>query len=314
MTLLAAPVALLAQAPDRVWRIGILSLASGADEIGRPIVEGLRKLGYVEGRNLAIEYRLAAGQVDRLPEFARELALLKVDLIVAATGPAAMAAKRATSSIPVVMATVPDPVAMGLVASLGRPGGNVTGTTNMSNELAGKSLQLLREWLPKATRIAVLAWKAAPATPLYLEQLRSAAQLTGVTLVVQQENQPESLAGVFAGMQQERAQALMVQVSPFTYVHRKQIVELAAQHRLPAMFAAREFVDAGGLMSYGPSELELIRRAAYFVDRIFKGDKPADLPVEQPTIFELVLNLKTAKALDLTIPQSLLLRADEVIQ
>ena len=312
--LFAAHGTLLAQTPDKVWRIGVLSTLPGPDGTFRAFVEGLRALGYVEGRNISFEYRWAAGKIDRLPDLARELALLKVDVILASTGPAAIAAKRATSSVPVVMVTVPDPVAMGLVASLGRPGGNVTGTTNMSTDLAGKSLQLLREWFPKSTRIAVLVWKGAPATPLYLELLQAAAQATGVTLVVQQENQPEALAAAFAGMQNERAQALLVQVSPFTFEHRKQIVELAAQHRLPAVFAAREFVEVGGLMSYGPSQHELMRRAAYFVDRIFKGDKPADLPVEQPTRFEITLNVKTAKALGITIPQSLLLRADEVIQ
>ena len=312
--LLAAHGAMLAQTPERVWRIGVLSLMPGPDETFRAFTEGLRALGYGEGRNLSFEYRWAAGKVDRLPEFAKELVLLKVDVILAATGPTAIAAKRATSSTPVVMVTVPDPVGMGLVTSLGRPGGNVTGTTNLSTDLAGKSLQLLREWVPKSTRIAILAMKGAPATPRYLELLRAAAQATGVTLVVQQENQPEALAGAFAAMQHERAQALLVQVSPFTFEHRRQIVELAAQHRLPAVFAVREFVEAGGLMSYGPSQLELMRRAAYFVDRIFKGDKPADLPVEQPTRFEIALNVKTAKALGITIPQSLLLRADEVIQ
>ena len=310
--LLAAHGALFAQTPDRVWRIGVLSTLPGPGEPTRIFIEALRALGYVEGRNLAIEYRWAAGKVDRLPELAKELVLLKVDVILAATGDAAIAAKRTTSSTPVVMVTVPDPVAMGLVASLARPGGNVTGTTNMSTDLAAKSLQLLREWFPKASRIAALVWKGAPATPLYLELLRAAAQVTGVTLVVQQENQPDALAAAFASMQQARAEALIVQVSPFTFEHRRQIVELAAQHRLAAMFAAREFVEAGGLISYGPSQLDLTRRAAYFVDRIIKGDKPADLPVEQPTRFEIVLNLKTAKALGITIPQSLLLRADEV--
>ena len=314
LALLVASGFVAAQAPAKVWRLGVLSSLSGPDQNFRVLLEGLRALGYVEGRNLSVEFRWAAGKMDRLPELAIELALLKVDAILASTGPAAIAAKRATSSIPVVMVTVPDPVAMGLVASLGRPGGNVTGTTNMSTDLAGKSLQLLRECVPKSTRFAVLAWKGAPATPLYLELLRSAAQVAGVTLVVQQENQPDALAGAFAAMQQERAQALVVQVSPFTFEHRRLTVELAAQYRLPAVFAAREFVDAGGLMSYGPNQLDLMRRAAYFVDRIFKGDKPADMPVEQATTFEIVINQKTAKALGIAIPQSLLLRADEVIQ
>ncbi len=312
--LLGAHGALFAQTPDRVWRIGVLSTLSGPDEAIRAFVEGLRGLGYVEGRNLSIEFRWAAGKVDRLPELAKELGLLKVDVIFAPSGATALVAKGATSSTPIVMAIGADPVAIGLVGSLGRPGGTVTGTTNMSTDIAGKSLQLLREWFPKTTRIAVLARKGAPATPLYPEQLRAAAQVAGVVLVLQQANQPEALAGAFAAMQQARAQALVVMASPFTSEHRKQIVELAAQHHLPAVFGRREFVEAGGLMSYGPSQLALTRRAAYFVDRIIKGAKPADMPVEQPNTFELLINAKTTKALGITIPQSLLLRADEVIQ
>ena len=303
-----------AQQASKVWRIGWLSLLPGPSELSEAFREQLRSLGYVEGRNLSIDFRWAAGSTDRLQDMARELVQIKVDVILAPTGPAAMAAKRATNSIPIVMATVPDPVGLGLIASLARPGGNVTGTTNMQTDLAGKRVQLLRELLPKTTRIAVLVMKADPATPLFLEQLRPAAQLTGVELLVQSENQPEALSGAFAAMQQGRAQALIVQNSPFAFNNRQRFVELAAQHGLPTLFADRGSVLAGGLMSYGPSLIDLFRRSAYFVDRIFKGAKPADLPVEQPTRFEMVLNLKTAKALGLTVPRTLILQATEMIE
>lgn len=302
------------QPAGRVWRVGLLSLASGPSGTSEAFRERLRSLGYVEGRNLSIDGRWAAGSMERLHDMAKDLVALKVDAILAATGPAAMAAKRATSSIPIVIVTVPDPVALGLAASLARPGGNVTGTVSMATDLAGKQLQLLRDLLPKTSRVAVLVMKAGTSTPLYLEQLQSAAQLTGVTLLVEHEDQLEPLAGAFAAMQRAGAQVLVVQLSPFTYEHRKRIVELAAQHRLPAIFEVREFVAAGGLMSYGPNLNDLFRRAAYFVDRIFKGDRPADLPVEQPTKFDMVLNLKTAKALGLTIPYTLRLQATEVIE
>ena len=302
-----------AQPAGKVWRIGLLALWPGPNELTDALREQLRSLGYVEGRNLLIEYRWAAGNMDRLPDLAKELVQIKVDVIVA-HGPTPVAAKGATSVIPIVMVSTGDPVGFGLIASLGRPGGNVTGTTNMATDLAGKRVQLLRELLPKTTKIAVLAMKGNPATPLFLDQLRSAARLTGVTLIVQQENQPEALAGAFAAMQQERAQALIVQGSPFTVEHRKRIVELSTQHRLPAIFEFRQFADVGGLMSYGPNGIEMYRRAAYFVDRILKGDKPADLPVEQPTKFEMVINLKTAKALGLTIPYTLRLQATEMIE
>jgi putative ABC transport system substrate-binding protein len=276
--------------------------------------QGLRELGYVEGRNLTIEYRWAAGKEERLPELAAELVRLKVDIIVASATPTIVAAKRATSTIPIVMAAVGDPVGSGLVASLARPGGNVTGLTLMSTELAGKRLQLVRELLPKATRVAVLAYRGPSGTLLFLEQMRAAAQQTGVQLVVQEVSEAGELRGAFAAMQRERAQALIVQVSPLTREHRRQVEELAAQHRLPAMYEVRLFVESGGLMSYGPNLPEMFRRAALYVDKILKGAKPGDLPVEQPSKFELVINLKTAKALGLTIPESLRFRADEVIQ
>ncbi len=311
----AAPHFSFAQQSGKVWRIGFLAPGSGPNAFIEAFREELRSLGYIEGRNLSIEYRYAAGNEERLPELAAELVRLKVDVIVTPATPAIAAAKHATSTIPIVMIAPTDAVGSGLVASLARPGGNVTGMTYLSTDLAGKRLQLLREVLPKATRVAVLGLKGGSgATELFLEKLEAAARQLGITLVVRKENEAAALGDAFAAMQRERAQALIVEVTPFTGENRKRIVELAAQHRLPTLIEARGFVQGGGLMSYGPSLLEMFRRSAHYVDRIFKGTKPADLPVEQPTKFEMVINLKTAKALGLTIPQSLLARADEVIR
>ena len=311
----AAPRLAAAQQSGKVWRIGYLSPGSGPNEFGEAFRDQLRILGYVEGRNLLIEYRWAAG-TERLPELAAELVRLKVDLIVTPATFSTAAAKRATSDIPIVMLGASDPVVGGVVASLARPGGNVTGMSIQSTDLSGKRVQLLREVLPGVKRLAVLVSKRAvgSATPLLVDETRSAAQPMGITVVAHELSEAEALVGAFAAMQRERAQALIVPVSPFTNDNRKQIVELATKHRLPAIFEIRGFVDAGGFMSYGPSLIEVFRRAAFFVDRIFKGAKPADLPVEQPSKFELVINMKTAKTLGVTIPQSLLARADEVIR
>ena len=311
----ASPFTAEAQQAGRVWRLGFLSTGSGPNKSVEAFREELRSLGYTEGRNLLTEYRWAAGQEDRLPELAAELVRLKVDVIVTVTTQSVVAAKRATGAIPIVMTAPSDAVASGLVASLARPGGNVTGMTFLSTDLAGKRLQLLREVLPKATRIAVLAFKGTSGeAELVLEKLRAAAQQMGITLIVQKENEAAALASAFASMQRERAHALIVQVTPFTFENRKQIVELAAQHRLPTLSESGVFVNEGGLMSYGPSLPDMFRRSAHYVDRIFKGAKPADLPVEQPIKFEMTINLKTAKVLGLTIPQSVLARADEVIR
>ncbi|MDO8474840.1 MAG: ABC transporter substrate-binding protein [Candidatus Rokubacteria bacterium] len=311
----AAPGVARAQQAGKAHRIGFLSLGSGPAAPVEAFREGLRELGYVEGRNLTIEYRWAAGKAGRLPEMAAELVRLKVEVIVGVTTPVIEAAKRATSTIPIVMAAVADPVGSGLVAGLARPGGNVTGLTLMSTELVGKRLQLVRELLPKATRVAVLSYHGyTSATRPYLEQMRAAAQQMGIQLVVQEVNEARDLPDAFTAMQRERAQALDVRASPFSTENAKRIVELAAQHRLPAMYDVRSFVEAGGLVSYGPSGLEIFRRAAFYVDRILKGAKPADLPIEQPTKFELVINLRAARALGLTIPPALLARADQVIQ
>jgi len=316
LALVASPLAAKAQQAAKVWRIGYLSPGSGPTESAEAFRDQLHILGYVEGRNLLIEYRWAAGKVERLPDLAAELVRLKVDAIVTPATFSTAAAKRATSTIPIVMLAASDPVGGGVVASLARPGGNVTGMSIQSTDLSGKRVQLLREIVPGITRVAALVAisGAGSSTPLFLEQTRAAAQQMGITVIVQDVREAEALAGAFAAMQRERAQALIVQVSPFTNDHRKQIVALATKHRLPAIFEIRGFVDAGGLLSYGPNLIEMFRRAAFFVDRIFKGAKPADLPVEQPTKFEMIINLKTAKVLGLTIPQSLLARADEVIR
>ena len=312
--LIAMPAVARAQQAGKVHRIGFLSLQSGLTSTTDAFPQGLGELGYVEGRNLIIEYRRAAQKEERLPELAAELVRLKVEVIVTAAAPTIEAARRATSTIPIVMAAVADPVGSGLVTSLARPGGNVTGLTALSTDLAGKRLQLVREVVPKATRVAVLAYHGTSATRLFLEQMRAAAQQMGVQLVVQEVNEAGGLPGAFTTMQRERAQALIVQVTPFSADNAKRIVELAAQHRLPAMYDVRSFVDAGGLVSYGPSLPEMFHRAAFYVDRILKGAKPADLPIEQPTKFELVINMKAAKALALVIPPAILGRADEVIQ
>jgi putative ABC transport system substrate-binding protein len=312
--LIATPAVACAQQAGKTHRIGFLSLQSGLSFTTEAFNQGLRELGYTEGRNVIIEYRWAEGKKERLPELAAELVRLKVEVIVTAAAPTIESAKRATSTIPIVMATVADPVGSGLVASLARPGGNVTGLTALSTDLAGKRLQLAREFVPKATRVAVLAYHGTSATRPFLEEMRAAAQQIGVQLVVQEVTEAGDLPGAFAAMPRERAQALIVQITPFSADNAKRILELAAQHRLPAMYDVRSFVDAGGLVSYGPSLSEMFRRAAFYVDKILKGAKPADLPIEQPTKFEMVINLNTAKALGLTISQLLLARADQVIQ
>ena len=314
MALLAAPGAMFAQTPEKVWRLGFLSNARAPDASNDAFMDQLKALGYVEGRNLQIEYRWGAGNDARLTEMAADLVRLTVDAIVTRGQQAVVAAKRTTSTIPIVISAAADPVGTGMVASLSRPGGNITGLSTVSTDLAAKRVQLLREVLPTATRAAVLVLKGGPATPLFVEQIRAAGQQLGIAVFVQEVNDPQALVAAFAAMQHERAQVLLVQSSPFTNDNAKRITELALQHRMLSIFEARGPVDLGGLLSYGPSLPDMHRRAAFYVDRIFKGAKPADLPLEQPTKFELIINLMTAKAFGITIPQSLLLRADEVIQ
>lgn len=312
--MLSAPVAADAQPPKKVPRIGYLTLRSGPTEREEALRQGLRDLGYVEGQNIIIEYRFAGGTA-RLPEMAAELVRLKVDVFVASATPAVQAARNATRTIPIVMAAAADPLGTGFVASLARPGGNITGLSMMMPDLAGKRLELLREILPGVAHMAFLAHGADPAHRRFLQETEVAARKLGVQIQPVVVRGPDELEGAFSTMLRERVGALIVQPL-FTIVpeHRRRVVDLATRSRLPAISDFREFADAGGLMSYGPHLLDQLRRAGYYVDRILKGASPGELPVEQPTRFEFVINLKTARALGLTIPQSVLLRADQVIQ
>ena len=313
--LLAAPLAAQAQLADKVSRIGFLFYgASGPSPELDAFRQGLRDLGYIEGQNITIEYRFANGQVGRLPELAAELVRLKLDVIVTPGTPASMAAKRATSTIPIVFAGVADAIGAALVATFARPGGNITGLTSISAELGGKRLELLKVVAPKASRVTVLYNPADRSNVLVLKELQESSRALGLTLYPLAVRGPDEFEGAFAAMTRERVHALFGAAGVLTTEHRKPLVSLAAKSRIPAMWGERQFVEAGGLMSYAVNFYDEVRRAATYVDKILKGAKPADLPVEQPTKFELVINLRTAKALGLTIPQSLLQRADEVIQ
>jgi putative tryptophan/tyrosine transport system substrate-binding protein len=307
---LVAPNAAGAQQADKVARIGVLAVSAAAFS---PRIEafrrGLREHGYVEGKNIVFEYRYAEGKLDRLPDLAVELVALKVDVIVTASPPSVRAAKRATSTIPIVFAAVGDPVATGLVKSLARPGGNVTGLSILGPELDGKRLELLKEAVTKTSRVAVLFGPESPR-----KELEIAAQALGIQLVLLPVRELGDFEPAFETARKESVHALLTSPSPLLNTVRERIVELAAKNRLPAMYGSSEFVEAGGLMSYAPSYVDLFRRAAIYVDKILRGAKPADLPVEQATKFELVINLKTAKALGLTISPSLLARADQVIE
>jgi len=315
--LLAAPLAAEAQQAAKVPRIGWL----GADRAAVPHLQeafrqGLRDLGYVEGRNLVIEYRDAEGKYDRLPALAAELVALKVDVIVAPTTPAALAAKQATRTLPIVFVAA-DPVGSGLVTSLARPGGNVTGLSSLGPELVGKCLEQLTQAVPGVSRVAVLWQPGAFGERMEKDMLKAAdvaARALGARLQFVEARGPENFDRAFSDMTRARAGALTVLPSTMFVIERRRLVDLAAKNRLPALYSAREFVDAGGLMAYGANFADSYRRAATYVDKILKGAKPGDLPVEQPTKFELVINLKTAKALGLTIPPSLLGQADEVIR
>jgi putative ABC transport system substrate-binding protein len=320
-SLLAAPRAAGAQQPAKVPRIGYLVTGSPESPETRAVLaafrQGLREHGYVEGQNIVIEYRAAEGKIERLADLAAELAGLRVDLIVAPNTPSARAARQATTTIPIVTAVMGDPIGDGLVASLARPGGNITGLTFLGPELVPKRLQVLKEALPKVSRVAALWHPGAFSERTNQDMLKgteTAARTLRVQLHLAEVGGADDLDRAFSMMTRERADALIVFPGPMLFNERKRIVGLAAKHRLPSMFSAREFVELGGLISYGASIADLIRRSASHVDKILKGAKPGDLPVEQPTKFELVINMKTAKALGLTIPKSLLLRADDVIQ
>ena len=277
--------------------------------------QGLRELGWIEGQNLVIEHRFAEGRAERFPDLAAALVRLRVDVIVTSSGePAILAAKRATTTTPIVMAISGDPVETGLVASLARPGGNVTGLTILATEVAGKRLELLKEAVPRASRVAVL-WNAAyPGKAFELRETQAAARVLGVSLWPVEVREPNDLPGAFSAIARAGPDALITFADPLTNTERRRIVDFAVRNRLPMISAVRPFADEGGLMTYGPNIADMCRRAATYVDKILKGAKPADLPVEQPTKFDLVINLKTAKALGLTIPPSVLLRADRVIE
>ena len=316
---LVVPFTADAQQPAKVYRIGWLGgVGPTTPEFMRQwegFAEGFRERGYIEGQNFVIEFRFTGGQIERSPSLAAELVSLKVDLIVAVSNPRTLAAKQATSAIPIVMVYTLDPVKAGLVASLAHPGGNVTGVTMEAGlEILGKHLQLLKEAVPTVSRVAVLSYAVSSVNAAILQETQAAAQALGVTAQFYEVRDPTELDAAFPAMTKARAEALLVMPHAFIYAHARRIVELAAQNRLPAVYAFREAVEAGGLMAYGVDVPDMFRRAATYVDKILKGAKPADLPVERPTKFELLINLKTAKALGLAIPQFLLNRADEVIQ
>ena len=315
--ILLPPLAAGAEQPGKVWRIGYMSIPSrqSAEHLLPIFLEALRERGLVEGQNLLIEWRWAEGKLERLPDFAAELVRLNVDLIVAPQPSSALAAKNATRTIPIVFFLGSDPVADGLVASLARPGGNATGLTSTPTlDIYGKQLELLKETVPKASRVAVLrnAAGAAVQAPM-LREVERAAQSLGLELQVLGVQGPEDFDRAFEAMTRERADALFVLQDSMLWLHRQRLADLEAKHRLPTMHNVREHVESGGLMAYGVNLAWHVSRVAFYIDRILKGANPANLPVEQPTKFELVINLKTAKALGLTIPQSLLMRADRLI-
>jgi ABC-type uncharacterized transport system substrate-binding protein len=312
---IAWPLTARAQQPAKLPIIGFLGAAtpSARSQWVAAFVQRLHELGWIEGRTVAIEYRWAEGRSERFAEIAAEFVRLKVDVIVTYATPPVIAAKEATAVIPIVSAVMGDPVGTGLVASLARPGGNVTGLSNQTADLAGKRLELLREFVPGLRRLAVLANVSNSTTVLEMGEVQAAARALGLDVVTLEIRRPEDIAPAFETLK-GRAQALYVAGDPLVLVHRVRINTLALVARLPATYNQREYVEAGGLMSYAPNFPDLFRRAADFVDKILRGAKPADLPVEQPTKLDLVLNLTTARALGLTIPEAFLLRADEVIE
>jgi putative tryptophan/tyrosine transport system substrate-binding protein len=310
---LAAPRA--SEAEQAAWRIGYLgSSPSVTAQFIEAFQQGLREFGYVDGQNIAIEYRSDDGNPDRLPALAAELVRLKVDVLVASTNPRAVAAKKATTTIPIVMVNVSHPIETGLVASLARPGGNVTGLTRVDADLTGKNLSLLAEAVPGLVRVAVLS---NPTTPGYLTLVgmaKETARSLRLQLTVVEARAPTELENAFVAMVRAHVSALVVLSNGMFWGQRVRIVDLALRHHLPSIFGNTEFAEVGGLMTYAPNSVDPYRRVAAFVDKILKGAKPADIPVEQPAKFDLVINLKTAKALGLTIPPSLLARADQVIE
>ena len=314
---LAATVGTLAQQAGKVHRIGYLSYSSyaAAPHFVEAFRQGLRELGWVEGQNITIDPRFAEGSSDRLPDLAAELARLKVDIIVTTSTPATLAAKNATGTIPIVAANFGDPVGLGFIESLARPNGNITGLSfSVGVETFGKELELLKEIAPEVRRVAVLSNPANPFHAHAISNVKVAAQALKVELQLLEARGSNGFDSAFAAMSKERAGALLVVTDPIFVLHRARLADLASKNRLPSMYGMGEYVKAGGLVSYGPNLSDRFRHAATFVDKILRGAKPADLPVQQPTKFDLTINLKTAKALGLTVPPSLIARADEVIE
>jgi ABC-type uncharacterized transport system substrate-binding protein len=307
----------LAQQHGKVWRVGFLiarRLAPGDTNYYRAFPQGMRELGYDEGRNLVIEWRYADGKFERLPDLAAELVQLKVDVIVTAGTAATSAAQKATTTIPIVMGTTNDAVISGFVQSLAQPGGNITGISNLTVDLSAKDLEILLSVVPKLSRVAVLVNPGNSAHAPIVKTVQTAALKTDVKILPFEARTPQEIENGFSIVTQHNAEAIVVALDAFLVQQGRQIAELATKYRMPSVYPVREHVEVGGLISYGPNLSDNYRRAATYVDKILKGAKPADLPIEQPTKFELVINIKTAKALGVTIPQSLLLRADEVIQ
>ena len=312
----AWPLAARAQQPAKIPRIGFLGNSTATMEanlIG-PLRDGLRELGYEEGRNVIIEFRWANGKYDQFPALVAELLAAKVDVIITAGTPATLAIKKATSTVPLVFIAVGDPVGTGVVPNLGRPGGNITGLSSIAPDLEGKRLELLREVVPKLSHVAFFLNPANAFHTASMRQARVAAQSLGIKLQPMEVNKSEQLDGAFASIVKEKPDALLILADRIFLHNRKRMMEFAIQQRLPSVNAYRELVEAGGLISYGPSYEDMHRRAAVYVDKILKGTKPADLPIEQPTKFTLLINLKTAKTLGLTVPPTLVARADELIE
>ena len=304
---------LAAEAQPTVPRIGYLSLAPGPSTRSEALRQGFRELGYIEGQNLVVEYRWADGRLDQARQAAADLVRLRVDVIVTGGPQATLAAKRTTTTTPIVMAFDYDPVESGFVASLARPGGNITGLSGINPELSGKRLDLLKQAVPHLSRVAIV-WNPAEPNAAFLRETQAAGRSLGIQLRVLEVKAAPDLETALQAARKWRAGGLIVLTDPVTLYHRKQLANLAGQYRLPAIYSERLFVESGGLISYGADDREMHQHAAVFVDRILKGAKPGELPIEQPTKFELVINLKTAKALGLTIPPSLLQRADQVIE
>ena len=313
-----APMASLAQQPGKVWRVGFLVQRHldfvDADFIYGPFRQGMRELGYIEGKNLVIEWRAAEGKIERLPELAAELVRWKPDVLATQGTPASHAAQKATSTLPIVMIGLGDPVDSGLVKSLARPGGNSTGFSLMNSELSPKRFELLREMVPKVSRVALLLNSFNAANALGTKSIQAAAQKSGITIQIVEASTPQEIASGFAAMARQKAGAFILPRDALFLQQQSQIAELAAKQRLPSIAGHSEYVEIGGLMSYGPNIRDSYRRAATYVDKIIKGAKPGELPVEQPTTFELFVNLKTAKALGLKVPQSILIQATKVIE